>query len=59
MNVTTELDARFRAAALREGLVDVRYDLVESPIGELFVAATPRGLVRYQLTKPPMGISIA
>jgi methylated-DNA-[protein]-cysteine S-methyltransferase len=44
MNVTPELDARFREAALAEGLVEVRYDLVESPVGELFVAATERGL---------------
>ena len=46
MNVTPELDARFRAAAVREGLVDVRYDVVDSPIGELLVAATDRGLCR-------------
>jgi methylated-DNA-[protein]-cysteine S-methyltransferase len=46
MNVTPELDERFRAAALREGLVDVRYDIVESPVGDLFVAATDRGLCR-------------
>ncbi len=46
MNVTPELDARFRHAALREGLVDVRYDIVDSPVGELFVAATDRGLAR-------------
>jgi methylated-DNA-[protein]-cysteine S-methyltransferase len=46
MNVTPELDARFRAAALREGIVDVRYDLIESPVGELFVAATDAGLAR-------------
>src|ERR687887_523224 len=46
MNVTPELDARFRAAALREGIVDVRYDVVESPIGELLLAATDRGLAR-------------
>jgi methylated-DNA-[protein]-cysteine S-methyltransferase len=46
MNVTPELDSRFREAALREGLVDVRYDIVESPVGELFVAATERGLCR-------------
>ena len=46
MNVTLELDAQFRAAALREGLVDVRYDIVDSPVGELFVAATDRGLAR-------------
>ena len=46
MNVTPDLDARFRAAALRERLVDVRFDLVESPVGELHVAATERGLCR-------------
>lgn len=46
MNVSPELDSRFRAAALAEGLADVRYDLVDSPVGELFVAATERGLCR-------------
>lgn len=50
LNVTPELDARFRAAALREGLVDVRYDVVDSPVGELFLAATPRGLCRISYT---------
>ncbi len=50
MNVSPELDARFRAAALREGLVDVRYDIVETPVGELFVASTPRGLCRISYT---------
>lgn len=50
MNVTPELDARFRAAALREGLVDVRYDVVESPVGELFLASTPLGLCRISFT---------
>ena len=46
MNVTPELDTRFREAAVREGLVDVRYDIVDSPVGELFIAATERGLAR-------------
>jgi methylated-DNA-[protein]-cysteine S-methyltransferase len=46
MTVTSDLDSRFRAAALATGLVDARYDLVDSPIGELFVAATDRGLCR-------------
>jgi methylated-DNA-[protein]-cysteine S-methyltransferase len=46
MNVTPDLDTRFRAAAVREGLVDVRYDVVDSPVGDLFVAATERGLCR-------------
>jgi methylated-DNA-[protein]-cysteine S-methyltransferase len=44
------LDARFRAAALREGLVDVRYDTVATPVGELFLAATSRGLCRISYT---------
>jgi len=46
MTITPDLDAQFRAAAVREGLVDVRYDVVESPFGELLVAATDRGLCR-------------
>ncbi len=46
MNVTPDLDARFRAAALHEGLVDVRFDVVESPVGDLHLAATDRGLCR-------------
>jgi methylated-DNA-[protein]-cysteine S-methyltransferase len=50
MNVTPELDARFRAAAVRDGLVDVRYDLLDSPVGELLVAATDRGLCRISYT---------
>ena len=44
--LTPELDARFRAAALAEGLVDVRYDVTESPVGDLFLATTDRGLCR-------------
>ena len=50
MTVTPDLDARFRAAALREGLVDVRYDIVPSPVGDLFLASTPRGLCRISYT---------
>jgi methylated-DNA-[protein]-cysteine S-methyltransferase len=46
MNVTPDLDARFRAAALEAGLVDVRFDVVDSPIGDLHVAMTDRGLCR-------------
>jgi methylated-DNA-[protein]-cysteine S-methyltransferase len=46
MNVTPDLDARFRELAVREGLVDVRYDIVDAPIGTLLVAATDRGLAR-------------
>ncbi len=50
MNITPDLDARFRAAAFAEGLVDVRYDIAESPVGELFIASTTRGLCRISYT---------
>jgi methylated-DNA-[protein]-cysteine S-methyltransferase len=50
LSVTPDLDSRFRSAALAAGLVDVRYDLVETPVGELFVAATERGLCRISYT---------
>jgi methylated-DNA-[protein]-cysteine S-methyltransferase len=46
MNVTSDLDMKFRAAAVAEGLVDVRYEVVASPVGDLHVAATGRGLCR-------------
>ncbi len=34
------------AAAARAGLLDVAYATLDSPVGELLLAATPRGLVR-------------
>jgi methylated-DNA-[protein]-cysteine S-methyltransferase len=37
---------RFAERALGEGLVDVGYGPVDSPLGTLTVAATPRGLLR-------------
>ncbi len=46
MTVPTDLDRRFREAAQREGLVDVAYDVAESPVGDLLVAVTDRGLCR-------------
>jgi methylated-DNA-[protein]-cysteine S-methyltransferase len=46
VNVPTELDRRFREAAQHEGLVDVAYDLADSPVGDLLVAVTERGLCR-------------
>jgi len=39
-----EAAVRFRGAALDDGLVDVAVGTVDSPVGELFVAVTPRGL---------------
>jgi len=46
MKVSPELDRRFRDAAADAGLLDVAYDLVDTPIGELFVATTDAGLCR-------------
>jgi methylated-DNA-[protein]-cysteine S-methyltransferase len=41
-----ELADRLAARAADEGLLDVAYASVDSPLGELTVAATPAGLVR-------------
>jgi methylated-DNA-[protein]-cysteine S-methyltransferase len=40
------LHARLAAAAQRDGLLDVAYRILDSPVGPLLVAATPAGLVR-------------
>jgi methylated-DNA-[protein]-cysteine S-methyltransferase len=40
------LHARLVAAAERDGVLDVAYRLVDSPVGALLLAATPAGLVR-------------
>jgi methylated-DNA-[protein]-cysteine S-methyltransferase len=53
VTVSAELDRRFRDAAAREQLLDVAYDLVETPIGTLFVAATERGLARIVYDADP------
>ena len=50
MTIPADLDNRFREAALRAGLLDAGYDIVESPIGPLLVAATDRGLVRISFS---------
>jgi methylated-DNA-[protein]-cysteine S-methyltransferase len=41
-----ELDRLLAERAAEEGLLDVAYATVDSPLGPLVVAATPRGLVR-------------
>jgi methylated-DNA-[protein]-cysteine S-methyltransferase len=51
--VSPDLDRRFRDAAAEEGLLDVAYDLVDSPIGSLLVAASPRGLCRISYDADP------
>ena len=44
MSVPAELDRRFRDAAAEEGLLEVAYDLVDTPLGPLFVAVSQAGL---------------
>ena len=44
MTVSPQLDERFRAAAAAEGLLDIAYDVVDSPLGPLFVAVSEHGL---------------
>jgi methylated-DNA-[protein]-cysteine S-methyltransferase len=53
MTVSTELDRRFREAAAAEGLLDVGFDVVDSPIGALLVAATEHGLCRVWFRTDP------
>ena len=53
MTVTPDLDRRFRDAAAAEGLLDVGFDVLDSPIGPLLVAATNRGLARIFFDAEP------
>lgn len=43
---TARLHARLAATAAREGILDVAYRVIDTPVGLLLLAATPRGLVR-------------
>jgi methylated-DNA-[protein]-cysteine S-methyltransferase len=51
--VPAGVDRRFRQTAASEGLLDVAYDLIDSPLGPLFVAASPRGLCRISYDPEP------
>jgi methylated-DNA-[protein]-cysteine S-methyltransferase len=53
MTVSPTLDKRFREAAAAAGLLDVAYDLAETPIGTLLVATTERGLCRISFDPQP------
>jgi methylated-DNA-[protein]-cysteine S-methyltransferase len=53
MTVSPDLDRRFRDAAGAAGLLDVAYDLVDTPIGSLLVAVTDRGLCRVSFDPDP------
>lgn len=47
---------RLVARAEKEGLVDVAYGTVESPIGDLLVATTEKGLVRISFPSETEGV---
>ena len=51
--ISDAVDSALRARAAAEGLLDVAYDVVDSPIGPLLVAATPRGLCRISFRHDP------
>jgi len=53
MSVPAELDRSFREAAVRGGMLDAGYDVVDSPVGSLLVAATDRGLLRISFDPAP------
>ena len=53
MTISPELDERFRAAAAAEGLLDVAYDVTDSPVGPLLVAVSERGLCRISFDAEP------
>jgi len=53
MTVSPDLDRRFRDAAAKLGLIDVGYDVVDSPIGDLLVAASDRGLAAISFDSEP------
>jgi methylated-DNA-[protein]-cysteine S-methyltransferase len=53
MTVSPDLDRRFRDAAAALDLVDVGFDVLESPLGPLFVAASSRGLAAISYDADP------
>ena len=53
MTISPHLDRRFRDNAFALDLVDVGYDVVETPIGSLFVAASDKGLAAISFEARP------
>jgi len=51
--VPKALDRRFREAAAESGLVDVSFDIADTPIGPLLLAVTERGLCRISYDPEP------
>src|SRR5436309_3374205 len=53
MTISPDLDRRFRDAALALELVDLGFDVLDSPVGPLFVAASKRGLAAISFDADP------
>jgi methylated-DNA-[protein]-cysteine S-methyltransferase len=53
MTVPADLDERFRERAAAAGALDVAYTLTDSPVGDLLVAATKRGVCRISFDPEP------
>ena len=53
MTVPATLDDRFRERAAAEGELDVAYALTDSPVGDLLVATTNRGVCRISFDPEP------
>jgi len=53
VTVPPELDRRFREPAAREGLVDLAYEVADSPVGKLLLATTERGVCRISFDPDP------
>jgi methylated-DNA-[protein]-cysteine S-methyltransferase len=53
VTVSNEMDTRFRDAAAAAHLLDAAYDVADSPVGPLLVAASERGLCRIAFDPEP------
>ena len=53
MTVSPDLDRRFREAAVALDLVDIGFDVVDTPVGPLFVAASTQGLAAISFQPDP------
>jgi methylated-DNA-[protein]-cysteine S-methyltransferase len=53
VSIPTDLDRRFRDTAAASGLLDVAYDVVDSPVGPLLVGASERGVCMISYDPEP------
>ena len=53
MTFSAELDRRFRDAAAVEGLLDVAYELHDTPVGRLLIAVTEHGVCEIHYDADP------